>query len=342
MDFKPWEGKTAMYQRALCLICCLALCAVASADITRFVVCGDSRGSDNGVDSVILGELVTAIIAEHADLVLFTGDLVADGTLPQLQYFGQVFIDPLRAVGIPVYPCRGNHDSSVDDWNAMFTGVYALPQNGPPDQLNLTYSFVHNDVFFISLEENLMNPAMPIDQEWLNAQLAQNTWPHVFVFGHYPMYSVYHPDGLSLYPTPRDAFAKSLVAAHIRVYLAGHDHFYDDAEVPAFPGAPFRQLVAGSAGAPLYDWSGQYADPRVVGIAHVKNYGYIVVDVNDSTVQMVFKQRNAPNDYVAADSFSYDDPGPGLPAFGTMGIVLVSLCMVLIYVARRYARERHD
>ena len=57
---------------------------------------------------------------------------------------------------------------------------------------------------------------------------------------------------------------------------------------------------------------------------------------------MVFKQRNAPNDYVAADSFSYVDPGPSLPAFGMMGVILTSLCMVMIYVVRRYARERYD
>ena len=333
-----------MYKRALCLICCLVLCAVAGADITRFIVCGDSRGGDNGVDSAILGELVTAIKAEHADLVVFTGDLVSDGTLPQLQYFGQVFIDPLRAAGIPVYPCRGNHDSSVIAWNAMFTGVYALPQNGPPDQLNLTYWFAYNDVFFVSLEENIWNPEAPVDQEWLNAQLAQNTRPHVFVFGHYPIYAVNHQDCLALCPTPRDEFVKSLVEAHARVYFTGHDHFYDDAEVPAFLGVPFRQMVAGSAGAPLYDWSGTYTDPRVTGIAHVKSFGYMVVDIDGLNVQMVFKQRNPnpPNDYVAADSFSYVGPGPNLPAFGMLGVILASVCVAMVYVVRRYARARYD
>ena len=41
-----------------------------------FIVTGDSRGSDNGVNATILNEIADEIIAQDAAFVLFTGDLV--------------------------------------------------------------------------------------------------------------------------------------------------------------------------------------------------------------------------------------------------------------------------
>mgnify|MGYP000421620501 CR=1 FL=1 len=81
------------------------------------------------------------------------------------------------------------------------------------------------------------------------------------------------------------------------------------------------QIVAGSAGAPLYDWNGVYAEaPRVQGIAHSRNNGYVVVDVDGYDVRSVFKERIEPQpgqvQYVDFnDAFTYTawGPGEGLP-----------------------------
>ena len=46
----------------------------------RFIVVGDTRGSDNGINTVILEEIVQATIDEVADFILVTGDIVNGST----------------------------------------------------------------------------------------------------------------------------------------------------------------------------------------------------------------------------------------------------------------------
>ena len=55
----------------------LLSCLPLSAEV-RFVVTGDTRGDDDGVNTTILGEIADAVIDEEADLILFTGDLTND------------------------------------------------------------------------------------------------------------------------------------------------------------------------------------------------------------------------------------------------------------------------
>ena len=93
---------------------------------------------------------------------------------------------PLFDAGVGVYPVRGNHEADVPGsttaWSAAFTGRYALPANGPTGETGLTYSFTAKNALFVGLDEyvNLHR----VNQAWLDAQLAANTSPHVFVFGH--------------------------------------------------------------------------------------------------------------------------------------------------------------
>ena len=46
------------------------------------VVTGDSRGSDNGINAAILGEMATEIASLDVDFVLFPGDLVTGSSDP--------------------------------------------------------------------------------------------------------------------------------------------------------------------------------------------------------------------------------------------------------------------
>jgi predicted phosphodiesterase len=299
-----------MQKKTLCSIgvLCVLVSTIGFAQTTRFVAVGDSRGSDNGINGTILQELAAAIIAEDPALVVFTGDLVSGGTQTELQHWVEVFMDPLAAAGIPVYPIRGNHDSSVPAWNTVFSGAHALPGNGPPGEENLTYSFVHNNALFIGLDQVVLSQR--VNQTWLDEELRKSTVPHVFVFGHYPAYAVYHASCLAEYPSARDAFWNSLADAGARVYFTGHDHFFNHASIPPDNGEPIQQYIVGSAGAPLYDWSGSYPDPLVQAVTHFKNYGYLVVDIDGLDVTLTFKQRTGTNLYAAtSDVFHYVAPG---------------------------------
>jgi len=279
--------------------------AVWAAEPYRFAVVGDSRGGDNGINATIVAEQVTALIGEDVDLVISTGDLVNSGTLAQLQNWITSFKEPLEAAGIAVYPCRGNHDGSLSTWNEAFSGSHALPNNGPVFEKGVTYAVVHKNALFLSLDGNAVLPR--VDQFWIDDQFQENEQPHVFTYCHFPAFSVDHLDCLGTLGLPRDLFWDSLGRAGSVAYFAGHDHFYNHARAQDSDGRWLHQYIVGCGGAPLYDWNGVYdLAPGVELIAHEKNYGYLVVEIDELDVTLTFKERVEPGVYAATeDIFQY-------------------------------------
>jgi Icc protein len=317
-------------RRLVCTAVLAFLCSTSFASF-RFVVTGDSRGSYNGLNLPIVSEMVPAIAAENPAFVLVPGDLISNGLETQLRAWVEAFQAPLNAAGIGVYPCRGNHDPFETDWNAVFSGPLQLPANGPASEENLTYTFTHENALFIALDQVVWTHPFGVNQAWLDETLGSNTQPHVFVFGHYPAFSVEHTSSLAFFPEQRDAFWHSLEAAGARAYFAGHDHFYDHSSIPTAQGSTIEQYVVGTAGAPLYDWAGTYPDGTVQPVSHYKAYGYLVVDVNGLDVTLTFKRRTAPGTYEASDTWAYavpePEPEPELPAGGAAAAAVLGIAL---------------
>lgn len=275
----------------------------------KFVVVGDSRGSNNGVNTSAWGHLVNAIVKERAEFVLFPGDLTTSGTLSQFDQWIET-TQPLYDANIDVYAVRGNHDdSSLSAWNSAFSGDYRFPQNGPSTERNLTYAVTHKNVFFVALDN--YSSSSGINQSWLNTKLAENTATHVFAFGHEPAFAASHQDCLDDNATARNQFWESLKAAGVRAYFAGHDHFYDHARIDDRDGNSnndIHQFIVGTAGAPVYSFGGNYSGNNgnysPSQQAFSSKYGYIVVEVNDRNIQMTYKELSGGS-YVQKDRFSY-------------------------------------
>ncbi|MBI2438879.1 MAG: metallophosphoesterase, partial [Lentisphaerae bacterium] len=219
---------------------------------------------------------------------------------------------PVYTAGIPVYPVRGNHETYGD--NATGTAYLAafgnsLPLNGPTGEVGLTYSFIYKNAFFAALDQ--YQNAHRVNQEWLTNQLALNTKPHVFTFGHEPAVQVYHSSILAQNRSARDAFINSLTAAGSRLYFCGHDHFYDHAIVTAPNGGTLRQVVIGSGGAPFYDWSGVYGadfgeSNMAVNVRHVGyTNGYSLVTVSNLTVTLEWKGSANLTNWQTLDTYQY-------------------------------------
>ena len=201
-------------------------CSPALAGVAwSFIVTGDSRGDDNGINAAILGELAGQIVDHSVDFVLFPGDLVTGSTDPavlqsQLTTWRNT-MQPVYDAGIGVYPVRGNHDEdSVLAWNNVFNGPFALPANGPADEENLTYSVAHKNALILGFDQYVTSGR--VNQAWIDDQLAASSSPHVFAFGHEPAFAAQHTDCLDDYPVNRDAFWLSLEHAGARTYFAGH------------------------------------------------------------------------------------------------------------------------
>lgn len=319
----------------------------------KFIVTCDSRGSVGGIQPIILGELVNEILDQGVDFVLFPGDLVSGyASIGPAGFEAQLWtwVDkmlPVYKAGIGVYVSRGNHevmdiwgyyirpDIDPDDnhatrWlNVFGNNLYPeqkLPNNGPESEKYMTYAVTHKNAFIVSLDQYAginHETVHMVNQKWLDAQLAANTKPHIFIAGHEPAFGALHSDCLDTRPAERDAFWESIRNSGGRTYFTGHDHFYDHARIDDGDGNPdndVHQYIIGSAGAPLYTWSPPYtgdtSNYTIEQMSHAENYGYVLVEVDGLNVTITWMQRHTinlsmPGIYQPADFWSYSvSPGP--------------------------------
>lgn len=287
----------------------------------KFIITGDSQvyGEVNGFNDVIIGELASESVNQGVDFVLFSGDLVKGGTETQLNAWVST-MQPVYNADINVYPVRGNHDYKDIPDGSTWLNVFGptapsnqkLPDNGPPGEEYMTYSFTHKNAFIIGLDEyvNIQH----VNQPWLDGQLATNTEPHVFVFGHLPAFRTRNiKPGLDDDLAARNKFWESIKNAGGRTYFCGHEHFYNRARVDngdSDPNNDIYQCIIGTSGATLYNWPGKnypgHNEPYTVNNEyHAKQFGYVMVEINDLDVTLTWMQRNTPGNYEPNEVWSY-------------------------------------
>lgn len=300
--------------------------AWAPADSWKFIVTGDDRSGSrrpedhNGVNTMILGELANAFMAEKPKFVLFSGDLIAGPrTDAEMESQLRTWLETMKPVydaGIKVYNIRGNHEMHVPHpelvWKKMFVGKYAMPQDGPKGEEGMTFTVHYRNALIVGLDE-FQSDEINVNMNWLDKVLKAKREPHLFIFSHKMAFrSGNHDDGLETNPPLRDALVKKLVAAGERVAFFGHDHLYDHRSVTA-PGEPdsraLHQFVVGTAGAPLVKGNtqpGENGNWLVKKFSHIEGkYGYAVVEIDGKKVTITFKARSATGVYEPADWYSY-------------------------------------
>lgn len=283
----------------------------------RFIVTGDSRseGENNGVNVKIVSELAAEIVEKNIDFVLWTGDLVNGYDDPETMesQFNtwRKTMSPVYDAGIGVHVVRGNHDVGEPEGTSAWNNVFEdLPDNGPAGEKNLTYSVTHKNALIVAVDQ-YVNEEQRINQNWLDRQFAANTKPHVFVFGHEPAFEADHEDCIGADPDVRDRFWASIAKAGGRTYFCGHDHFYNHARADDNnnPADDVHHYIVGTAGAPLYKWSGLYegdnSDYTLENIYHARKHGYVLVEIDGLGATLTWMQRTAGGIYRAADIWSY-------------------------------------
>jgi len=297
-------GSGCQFQKASCTV----------QEPWKFVVTGDSRGGDNGVNTAVLKELAAEIANINPEFVLFPGDLVngynsQEELESQLKTWRQA-MTPIYDAGIKVYAVRGNHDlgkpKAREAWNNLFE---YLPDNGPEDETNVTYAVTHQNALIIGLDQYVNSKKINIP--WVDAQFETNTQPHIFVFGHEPAFKAQHGDCLGSFPESRNALLKSIEKAGGRTYFCGHDHFYAHASADndGDPENDIHQFLVGTAGAPLRDWvplyDGDNGGYKIESIKYTKQYGYVLVVVDGLDVTMTWMERVGKDKYEPVEVWRY-------------------------------------
>ena len=279
-----------------------------------FAFLADSRDLSGSVGVYTQGLLAIAqhIASKNPNLVLVGGDLIngsGSASVPK-QYTNWFWaMQPIYNAGIPVYPVRGNHELNGDP-TAVYWQRYIgtnLPQNGPVGEVGMTYSFCTNDALIVGLDEYVTY--YRINYSWFTNQLATNSYSHLFVFGHAPAFAAQHSSTLALYPADRDRFWSAIGSVHGRIYLCGHDHFYNRATAIDTNNCQIRQEIVGSAAEGLSTWSGVYPEANRISLEHSDciHRGYLFVEVSNAVVRATFYgfTNVATTNWVAVDTFSY-------------------------------------
>ncbi|MBU2703550.1 putative phosphodiesterase [Sporomusaceae bacterium BoRhaA] len=287
---------------------------ITHAQTWKFAVISDTHDNDKthtttGV-TPYLAPIINDIVEEKPDMVMETGDLIV-GALTEptspvykkyaVQYAAfQKAVEPLKNANVPLFVIRGNHDYGAANEEADLQKVYLekfanrMPQNGPADAKGLSYSFVHNKVKFIMVDQyvHATNKDATLPMDWLKTELENKQGvDHIFVMGHSPAYSPTNEKKrhFNLYDQPalRDQFWDLLVKNNVTAYISGHKHVYFRGNVKGV-----EQIGAGNLGSAL-SYNPETADKNLTNLFPTTSVsrednrpGYIIftVDSDKNTI----------------------------------------------------------
>ncbi len=115
-----------------------------------------------------------------------------------------------------------------------------IGRSGPAGSEETTYSWDYGSAHLVVLNEYWNGRTkkgsdtatdgdiVPALRDWLEADLAANQKPFVFVFGHEPAFAEHRHVGNTLdgHMTNRDAFWAVLNKHHVQAFISGHIHYY--------------------------------------------------------------------------------------------------------------------
>ena len=133
---------------------------------------------------VNIQKMMPDMLAFDPDVVLNTGDLGYDGKQSEFDAFLEA--GRLLFATAVLAPVQGNHDDSYENKGVFFKDQFVLPENGPEDCLETTYSFNYGGVHFVAMQMNY-----DVDNGWLKKDLqnARELNPNfIFAASHLPTY----------------------------------------------------------------------------------------------------------------------------------------------------------
>jgi len=232
----------------------LFLFAAAPATLAvdfHFTVTADPRGSHTNFGNTL--QAINTYMGGPGVFHVTVGDF--DNTVPE----NRAVIDTKFGVAAIWYPIIGNHEEETgedmqwlraeyDNGNGVRTALKTYTnQDGPTGTVRTTYSWGYGNAHFVALNEywnggTTEGTGTDISKDdtaangdvvaalrsWLAADLAANTKPAVFIFGHEPAFpeNRHVGDSLDGHPANRDAFWSLLETENVLAYLVGHTHIY--------------------------------------------------------------------------------------------------------------------
>ena len=241
----------------------------------RFVVYGDSRTSPDDHRAVI-----RAIIHNHPELVLHTGDLVAVGE--KQESYHPEFFEPAYDLmhHTPMFPILGNHEYWYSG-RSWFFSFFSLPNN------EQWFALSYGNVRFIGLDTNVsFYPGSP-QYRWLEAEMEsepyqQSTWRIVY-FHHPPFTASRYSDD----PQINQYLVPLFETGRVDMVFSGHAHAYE-----RYAHHGIQYIVTGGGGTHVVPLSPDTEPPlRLVGES-VLHHCVLDVNVPDRSLTLSVQLNN--------------------------------------------------
>jgi 3',5'-cyclic AMP phosphodiesterase CpdA len=224
----------------------------------HFAVYGDTRSG-----GAVHRKLTRRIVDTGPDFVLHTGDMVEFGAnAAEWDDFFRIAAPLLRIA--PLYPNLGNHE----DQHANYFDAFHLPGN------ERYYTFDYGNARFICLKVDGYSPEGYFPEkeqmDWLEAQLAANDKPWLFVFFHIALYTSREEPGF-LEVGVRSRLEPLFEQYGVDAIFMGHAHSYERILVNGI-----TYIVAAGGGAPLYE----LVAPEPGSQAAASVYHYVLIEID--------------------------------------------------------------
>lgn len=271
----------------------------------RFIVFGDSKGKDNGINSKVLTKILmqSKKLDPEPEFIVICGDSVAGSSdevvlSHQLNNFKALIqrYNPNK----PIIPVVGNHDVNryqIDDrYEKVFARTYSnLNLDGFLEGYNKTVYYIDFDeTRLIVLNAFHYNAIHKIDEYQLSwfKETASTDKKNKIVFVHSPAF----PSGahlghcLDLHPESRNAFWEIVEKCKVDIVFSGHEHNYSRKLVSPISNTEENkciqgtyQIITGGGGEKLKDKL-KSKDGLVIG--PISKHHFIVVDITEGGIEV--------------------------------------------------------
>ncbi|SMH56480.1 metallophosphoesterase family protein [Mesorhizobium australicum] len=208
----------------------------------QFVIYGDScSGVPNALHEQTFAS-VNAVVRRldpAPEFILFPGDevigLVSDEAAlrDQWRHWLEVEMGWLDRTQIPMWHTTGNHTAYDEMSEAVFRDVLGLPDNGPVDQLGLSYFVRRGDLLMVFVNTLWSGSGGEgyVETQWLERTLQENAdVRHKLVVGHHPVFPVNGFSGpyqREIGPEDGPKFWDILVREKVLAYVCSHILAFD-------------------------------------------------------------------------------------------------------------------
>ena len=207
----------------------------------RFVIWGDSKGKESGINKKVLNTIMLKIsnLNPKPECMVMLGDTVA-GNLDEEILIKQLFdlkdIIHKYTPNIKLIPVIGNHEVNINPQDYVYEKILSqFYHNLKPDGLLDGYN---KSVYYKDFENTriiVLNSHHPEEihkistaqLNWLE-NVASLTTKNKLLFVHSPAYPTGAHFGhcLDLYPDDRNKFWKTVERSNIHIVFNGHEHNY--------------------------------------------------------------------------------------------------------------------